>query len=690
MRRTLGRSVPWLFGILGSLVFVAEPVAEVYTVEDLLTTRRVHEARISPDGEWIAYTVRRIRPADHKSGVDYRELYVVSTATGEVRPFVTGDVTVYEPRWSPDGAHIGFLCKRAGNRRKQVWVIALAGGEAHQVTNALGAIWSFRWHPGGSRIGYVATTPLSPRERTLHARGYKFLHFEEKLKHRNIYEVFVDASNDLATDQLTEDITVWTFEYAPNGENIAFGGSEANLVDHRYAFQHVYLLDTRNEKYSRLTDNPGKLGTFAFSPDGSKLAYVAAAEQWLHYPTNVYVIATSGVGAAIDVTPGDAAGHMNWVGWQDKNTVVYSEQDGVWNKLLTVSSNGKSRKTLLDSADAGIIVGAPSYATNFKKFCAVGSTAESPPNVYLWTQGNPLERMTTVNLWLADRELGETRTVRYPARDGTEIEGILTFPVGYKKGRTYPLVVFVHGGPESRRTGGWNNIYYRPIQVLAGRGYAVFLPNYRASTGYGIDFTRAHLGNAAGVEFQDVADGIDFLINEGIADRERVGLGGKSYGGYAAAWFATYYTDYVRAVCMFVGISDLVSKRGTTDIPYEELFVHSGKPLEEMWEFSLERSPIYYADQSKSAVLIYGGAIDPRVHPAQSMEFYRRLKMNDHPAVRLVQYPGEKHNNTRQPGKIDVAYRTLQWWDWYVRDLKPLDGPMPPVDISDEYGLDLE
>jgi dipeptidyl aminopeptidase/acylaminoacyl peptidase len=140
---------------------------------------------------------------------------------------------------------------------------------------------------------------------------------------------------------------------------------------------------------------------------------------------------------------------------------------------------------------------------------------------------------------------------------------------------------------------------------------------------------------------------------------------------------------------MFVGISDLTSKRGTTDIPLEELYVHSGKPLDEMWELSLERSPIRYARQSKTATLIMGGTADPRVHPSQSLELYRQMKMNAHPAVRLVQYPGEGHGNARQPGRIDVLYRILDWYDWYVKDAKPLTGPMPPLDISNRYGLEL-
>jgi dipeptidyl aminopeptidase/acylaminoacyl peptidase len=140
---------------------------------------------------------------------------------------------------------------------------------------------------------------------------------------------------------------------------------------------------------------------------------------------------------------------------------------------------------------------------------------------------------------------------------------------------------------------------------------------------------------------------------------------------------------------MFVGLSDVISRMGTTDIPYEELYVHSGKKLENMWQLALERSPIYWAHQSKTATLIYGGAADTRVHPSQSMELYWRMRMNDHKAVRLVQYPGEGHGNSKQPGRADVIHRQIQWFDWYVYDSKALDGPLPPLDLSENYGLNL-
>ncbi len=661
----------------------------VMTAGDIFKVKRAAEARISPDGAWIAYTVRRTRSAQEKAGSDYRELHVVSVRSGESRPFVTGEVSVTSPRWSPNGSHIAFRMKRGEKSKTQVWTIPADGGEAVQVTDSKSSVLSFRWHPGGTSLAYVATTPPTAREKTLKKKGYGFTYYEENLKHRNLYTVAVDPSGSPGeAEQITRGIAIWTFEFNPGGTAIAAGASEKNLIDHRYAFQKIHIIDPATGNARRLTNNPGKLGNFAFSPDGKRLVYVAGRDQRDHNASHAYVIEVSG-GEAVGVTPADFRGHINWVGWKDKATVLYRAGEGVWNTYNVVKAKGGERKTILRSRESGVIFSTPTYTKDFKHFAMLGTSPDTPSDVYHWTPGRPLKRLTELNPWLGERDLGRQQVIRYKARDGLEIEGLLYYPVGYRAGQSYPLVVIVHGGPESHYSNGWNVRYSSPTQVLAGKGYAVFLPNYRSSTGYGVDFTSDHLGDAAGKEFDDIADAIDHLVDIGIADRDRVGLGGGSYGGYAAAWFSSYYTKYVRAVCMFVGISNLVSKRGTTDIPYEELFVHSGKTLDEMWQVSLERSPIYHAHQSRTAVLIYGGSADTRVNPSQSLEYYRRLKMNNHPAVRYVRYPGERHGNAKQPGKIDVLHRTLQWYDWYVKDARPLDGDMPPLDISDSYGIDL-
>lgn len=680
-----------LFGIFFLLSFPLQSTAgENFSAKDVLRTKTCNNVQISPDGEWIAYTVSVPREEGEKPGGAYSELYIVSIKTGEIRPFITGKTNVSSPLWSPDGSMIAFLTRRGEEAKTQVWAIPVSGGEAFQITCAKSNVSSFRWQPDGRKIAYIAATPKTEKEKELEKKGFGFVFFEENIKHRNLYIIPAEGKSDIYEPvQLTEGVTAWNLEFSPDGKTIAAAISPNNLVDERYMFQKLHLIDVQTKKLTKLTNNPGKLGNYAFSPDGTRIVYGAARERADHAISQAYVISITG-GKPKNLTPSKFIGHINWVGWRDDNTVIYRAAEGVWPTLSTVSSKGGKREIILHSKEIGVILSNPTYTKDFKHIALRGSTPNIPGEVYYWGTGKTVKRLTNVNPWIEERDLGKQEVVRYNARDGLEIEGLVIYPVGYEPGKQYPLVVIVHGGPESHYSHGWLTSYNRPGQTLAGKGYVVFYPNYRSSTGYGVDRALQGFGDPAGKEFDDIADGIEWLIKKGIADPKRVGLGGGSYGGYAAAWFSSFYTKYVKAVCMFVGISDLISKAGTTDIPYEILYVHFGKKLEDRWEMSLKRSPIYWAHQSQTAVLILGGTGDTRVSPSQSLEYHRRLKMNGHPAVRLVQYPGEGHGNRRQPGRIDAIYRILDWYDWYVRDNKPLDGPMPPLDISEKYGLKLK
>jgi dipeptidyl aminopeptidase/acylaminoacyl peptidase len=233
----------------------------------------------------------------------------------------------------------------------------------------------------------------------------------------------------------------------------------------------------------------------------------------------------------------------------------------------------------------------------------------------------------------------------------------------------------VHGGPESHRRNGWLTRYSAPAQIAAARGYAVFFPNYRGSTGRGVAFSKLGQADAAGAEFDDLIDAVDALVEAGVADGDRVGVTGGSYGGYATAWCATRYSERFRAGVMFVGISNDVSKGLTTEIPVEDRMVHT---LADPWtkmQFRLERSPIAYVEQSRTPLLIAGGTADTRVHPSQSLQLYRALKLLGKVPVRYVRYPGEEHGNSRAASRDDYARRLMRWMDHFVvegrKDLPP-------------------
>ncbi len=657
------------------------------TPNQLLNLKSCSSAQISPDGKWIAYSVRVPREAADKPGSAYNELYLMSNKDNSIIPFITGDVNVSSILWKPNGSQITFKMKRGKNAKTQVWAISVKGGEAFQITQSETGVISYQWHPSEDKIAYTATAPLSKNEKDLKEKGYQFIYYEENLKHRNLYIDCTEVQCKSEPIQLTQDVTVWGFKFSPDGKTIATDITKKNLIDHRYMFRKIFLLDVVSKELTQLTDNPGKLGNYSFSPDGSKIVYCAALNRKDHQVSQVYVINRDGSDLK-NLTPPNFIGHVNWVGWKNNSTILYRSGEKVWSTLSTVKVTGGQRKVILHAKDSGLIFSAPSFTQDFKTFIMTASSQHHPSELVRWSPGNTIKKLINLNPGLADIKLGKQTVFEYLARDNQPLEGLLIYPSTYQKDKSYPLIVLVHGGPESHYYNGWVSRYSTPGQVLSGKGYFVFYPNYRASTGYGVDFALTGYGDPAGVEFDDIADGIDAIINKGFADKDRVGLGGGSYGGYAAAWFSSYYTKKIKAAGMFVGISDLISKRGTSDISYEELYVHSGHLLEEMWELSLKRSPIYYAHQSETAVLIVGGADDTRVHPSQSLEFYRRLKMTDHPAVRLVQYPGEGHGNSKQTSQRDLLYRLLDWYDWYVKDNKPIDGPLPPLDISDYYELD--
>jgi dipeptidyl aminopeptidase/acylaminoacyl peptidase len=271
--------------------------------------------------------------------------------------------------------------------------------------------------------------------------------------------------------------------------------------------------------------------------------------------------------------------------------------------------------------------------------------------------------------------------VRYRARDGLELEGLLIRPMDAQPGVRYPLILVAHGGPESHYSNGWLTSYSSPGQVAAARGFAVFYPNYRGSTGRGVAFSKLSQADAAGKEFDDLVDGVDHLVGMGLVERARVGITGGSYGGYASAWAATRYSDRFAASVMHVGISDNVSKFGTSDIPYELNLVHHRKWPWEDWTYFLERSPIYHVDKSRTPILILHGADDPRVHPGQSLELYRHLKVRTKTPVRLVLYPGEGHGNRRAASRLDYNLRLMQWMEHY---LKGPGGAPPAPELSYE------
>ncbi|MBU2501284.1 S9 family peptidase [bacterium] len=654
----------------------------------LLDIEQVRASDISPDGKLAAFTVAVNRSLDEDAGGAWSRLYLIDTAGGDPRPFVTGEVQVGTPSFAPDGRFLGFTLKRGDDAKTQVWVIPVDGGEARPVTASKSGVASWKWSHDGAHLYFVETEETPAREKKLQDKGWLPRYYEENLKGRRLCRVpFAWGDQPAEAEVLVQDIVVWDVEPGPEGRWAVFSASEQNLVDQRYMFSDLYLLDLNTSEYRMILDTPGKLGSFRIAPDARHLAWTAAASRSDHSVSSLYVAGLDGKGPR-NLTPEGFEGHIRDLVWRDKSTILYRADVGVTTtlSLQDVGEGAPGPRVILDGGGEGLVFGLPAFKSTTKTMTLVGHNGTTPRELYAWNGKGSAQRLTHHNPWLKDVALGEQRVVRWQAADGLELEGILMLPVGWD-GKPFPLIVDVHGGPESQESDGWLSRYASPGQAMCARGYGVFFPNYRGSTGRGVAFAALAFGEPAGPEFDDIVDGVRHLVSEGLVDADRVGVMGGSYGGYATNWLTTYHSEHFKAGVSFVGVSDLVSKRFLTDIPYEDEYVHMGAPVRGQWDLMRERSPVTYADRSRTPLLILHGDSDPRVHPSQSQELFRALKMAGHPAVRLVFYPGEQHGNAKRFGREDFIHRTLAWFDWYLKNDNTWDGPMPPLDISEDMEL---
>jgi len=483
-------------------------------------------------------------------------------------------------------------------------------------------------------------------------------------------------------EQITSKGSVFDFVWAPDSRRIAAAIAPRNTTDDSYMFKRIHLVDVVEKKVSKLVENPGKLGQMAWSPDGRYLAFIAGVDINDPVAGSLFLVDTQNP-LPFDQLQNVTAkfiGSVTSVVWKDAKTLLFSSDEGVYTTILRYRLGDKTHKLVLEPGK--VVFSHLSLAGN--RIAFAGDTKKHPGEVYLFDlKKKRLERKTHWNPWLADKKLGRQERIAYKARDGLEIEGVLIYPLDYQEGKRYPLITYVHGGPESCVKDGWQTSYSRWGQVAAARGYFVFMPNYRASSGRGVEFAKMDHKDLMGAEFNDILDGIDYLIEKGLVARDRVGIGGGSYGGYSSAWGATKHSSYFAAAVVFVGIADQVPKVYESDIPFELYYVHwTLWPQDDPMLF-YDRSPVKYASNCKTPTLILHGKADPRVNPSQSLELYNALKIHGHAPVRLVYYPGEGHGNRRVAAQLDFNLRTLRWFDHYLKGMGPKD-QLPPLYIEYE------
>lgn len=651
----------------------AAVLADGLTPMDVARLRSAGAAQISPDGRYVAYlaSIPHVPDeAEFKNAPAEPELHIYDLKSKTDRVFITGDDKLKGVHWMPDSRHLSFLSKRKDEKKTSLYTIPVDGGEATRRLVFEEDIQGYSIAPDGRRVAFIAVDKVPAAVEKRKKLGFDAEVFEEDWLTARLYISSLDASTSKLSPLPLEG-HVSEVEWSPKaGDDRLLVVTAPNPgVDASLVYRRLHVINPAGAVLANIA-NPGKLGPADWSPDGAWVAYLAGVDK--NDPDESgFFLADSKTGSTRNLIEG-VEGRIDSFAWRSPSELAAAMSVGADSKLVSIATSG-ARKDLntnpelnyleVDVADNGTLVTA---ADSWKH----------PRELFVNGQ-----RITDSNPWLKNKSLAKQELVSHTARDGLRLEGVLVHPLAGTVSGPAPLILTVHGGPEAHVDDGWVTAYSNPGQVAAAQGYAVFYPNYRGSTGRGVAFAKTSQGDAAGKEFDDLVDAVDYLVEKGIADKSKVGVTGGSYGGYATAWCSTKFSDRFAAGVMFVGISDKVSKVGTTDIPDEEYLVHARKRPWENFDFFASRSPIRYVEQARTPLLIMHGKDDPRVHPTQSMELFRFLKVLGQTPVRLVLYPGEGHGNRKAAARYDYNLRMMQWFDHYLKGPGG-DKPVPELDYD--------
>jgi dipeptidyl aminopeptidase/acylaminoacyl peptidase len=416
-------------------------------------------------------------------------------------------------------------------------------------------------------------------------------------------------------------------------------------------------------QWKQITKGGGAENQPQFSPDGRWISYLARADGDVNVgPERIHIVAaTGGEPRALAQTFDGYISSYRWV--FDSQRVIFLAALGVGANLYSMRVDEPSPSPTLMTRNEGVTTGF-SMTVDGMNIAYVHENPRMPTEVALLNARNMIPiLLTRLNPQIESLTLGQVDAVKWNSNDGTEVEGILVYPVGYQTGARYPLLTYIHGGPEGAYTKVFNASWSAFPQVYAGAGYAVFMPNFRGSSNYGAKFARSNARLVGKVDYEDILSGVDHLIKLGLADESRLAVAGWSYGGYMSAWIIGH-TDRFKCAAYGAGLSNAVSYWGNADIVHQRERLHGGTPWEARKMFD-EQSPLNYLTNVKTPALIFHGEKDERVPLGQSLESYRTLKRLG-VTTQLVIYPDQGHGLLTPSYQLDKMRREFAWVEKYL------------------------
>ena len=663
------------FGLLFSVVslFAQAPAKRPLKAEDIFRMLQVRDPQVSPDGKFVAYTVTSIdRDADKRVNA----VWMVNWEGTEDVQLTFGEKSASTPRWSPDGKYLAFLSARAPDDKTQVWVLDRRGGEARQLTNVKGEIDSYDWSPDSKRLvlsmsesdedkAAPGAKPKAPKPIVLDRYHFK-RDIEGYLTTQSYGQLYLFDIESKKLEAITgeknfdESDAVWS----PDGSHIAFISNHAKDPD-QSGTSDIFIVESRAGAQARklLTINSAGGQRLVWSPDGKQLAFLQGIEpKYSAYGMGVVAMVPVAGGTPVvltakldrgvsgaEFTPDGAA--LTVLVEDDRRSYVGKVPAGGGN----VERLGKSDVVLSDVESSG------------GHMAALGATDTSAPEIYAVENGEPRKLTSHNDALLGELQLGAVEDISFKSKDGAEIHGMMVKPPSFEAGKKYPTLLWIHGGPNGQDDHALEFSLY-PLQferqLLAAQGYVVLAVNYRGSSGRGSEFTRSIFADWGNKEVADLLGGIDYAVAKGIADPDRLGIGGWSYGGIL--------TDYTiasdprfKAAISGAGSANQISMYGSDQYIFQ--YNNEIGPPWKSQDLWLKISyPFFHADRIHTPTLFMGGEKDFNVPIIGSEQMFQALRTLGVP-TQLVVYPGQFHLFTRPSYQYDRLQRYIAWYEKYLK-----------------------
>jgi dipeptidyl aminopeptidase/acylaminoacyl peptidase len=626
------------------------------TLVDLLNIPRIGDPQISRDGRRIIFS---LATTDWPSNRRMPQIWLVDTDGTGLRQVTTLEAGASSARWSPDGQTITFLSKG------QIFLVPASGGAPRQLSQHATPIVEVSWHPGGSLLYFLAAdSPTDADRERQRLRGD--IRVLDEYRQRHLWRI--DIAGQKESRVTGGDYFVFSYKISADGHRIIFSRRPSSLPADSDRME-LWSSAADGTSAVQLTRNTVPEEDGELAPDNSQVLFLARANhrQEPYYNANVFLVPASG-GSARALMP-DFQYEVLRAGWSaDSRSIWMIVNMGVHSQLMRVDLAAPSPRQITHGNHAVVPT---SWSTVGGRHVFMIDEPTRIGDVWTWSPGDPSPKRITGIYDYLDRQFALPRQerVEWKGVDGVRVEGVLTYPIDYKAGTRYPLVVQLHGGPEASDRFGWGSIFFYYQPSWAAKGYAVLRPNYRGSSGYGNAFYREPIGGYFKNSHHDVLAGVDRLIAMGIADPDRLAVMGWSAGGHLVNKLITF-TSRFKAASSGAGVANWISLYGVSDTRSERDLWLGGSlwqknaPLDTYWE----HSPLKYVTSARTPTLFLIGENDPRVPMSQAIEMSRALKAQGVPTEVHIA-PGEGHDWVQPVHQLYKMNLETEWFDRFARSL---------------------